>query len=157
MKNKLTRVIFFLTCLFLSLKISAAVPGCIQAQFPNTKIIHNRIVLQAPEIVNDGSVVSIGIKSAELPQNMHITTLRFYSDYRKEAVAGYKLSEGITADSIKARIRLPKSGNIYAIATLSDGRIISGEHAVKVTAGGCGGGEAMAAHIATLKKVCPSN
>ena len=156
--NKQKRRVFAPLCLALSLPVfaQAAIPGCITSQYGVSQIETNNISIKAPTIAEQGSVISIGVNEiSNLPSDVYVTELSFYNEFRKEPVAKFTLGKQTRGDSINTRFRLPESSNIYAVAVLSDGRVIGGEKHVKVTIGGCGGGGDSGSAI-KMQKVCDS-
>jgi sulfur-oxidizing protein SoxY len=137
-----------------SLAAQNQMPTCISKQYGGVQIPANRISLIAPDIAEDGSVVSVGIeKIKSLPKGNFVKELSFYNEFRTEPVATFFLSEKMMSENLKTRIRLRESSHLYAVAKLDNGELIGGISYIKVTIGGCGGGGTNDAVIQS-KKVC---
>jgi sulfur-oxidizing protein SoxY len=54
-------------------------------------------------------------------------------------VATFHLTPASGKAAVSSRMRLAKTQDIYALAALSDGKVLLGKRTVKVTIGGCGG------------------
>ena len=153
MKNPIRNLV---TLILLGLPIycMAAVPTCISKHFPEQKLVENAIKLDAPDIAENGSVISVGIESiADIPDNTYIKELTYFNEFRNEPVARFKFSEKTKGTSIKTRVRLRKSSNFYAVAKLSNGQYLAGQRFIKVTIGGCGGGEGVD-NVSNEKSIC---
>lgn len=138
----------------LSIAAQNQMPGCISKQYGNSQISTDRITLIAPDIAEDGSVVSVGIeKIKSVPQGTYVKEVSFFNEFREEPVATFFLSKNMKTENLKTRIRLRESSNLYAVARLDNGELIGGKSYIKVTIGGCGGGGTtdMVTHS---KKVC---
>jgi len=91
------------------------------------------IRISAPDVAEDGRVVSIGITSA-LPSTDRIVILVEKNPNR--IVASFTLPEG-TAPSIATRIKMNGTSDVYALVRAS-GRFFFARREVRVTVGGCG-------------------
>jgi len=118
----------------------AELPACITEHYAGKSITQNSLILDAPDIAENGAVVSIGIKDFISDVARRVKKVSFYNEFRKEPVASFILGENTRIAGLKTRMRLRESSNIYAIAELDNGELISGESYVKVTIEGCGGG-----------------
>lgn len=128
------------TALFTAGSVQAGVPDAIKAKYA-TDIIEGQIKLKAPELAENGTVVPVSIKQANLPENANVKEIAFYSANNTQCpIATYKLTPAMLSEGIGTRIKLAQTTNLYAIARLDNGQVISGERKVKVTIGGCGGG-----------------
>lgn len=146
--------LIFLIGLGIPVGALAAVPNCIAKHYPGKTIQDKRINVKAPDIAEDGSVVSIGIESIKnMPDNTQIREVSFYNEFRDQPVARFAFGGNVKGDSIKTRVRLRESSHFYAVATLSNGDILAGRRFVKVTIGGCGGGGS-AGSISNAKNIC---
>ena len=135
------------TFIYSSLLISALLSSSAQAVLPdalktkfNTEIIEGRITISAPNLAENGGVIPVKISSVDVPDHTQVREIAFYSGNNTTCpIASYKLSPSMLSEGLGTRIKLAKTTNIYALATLADGRILAGEKQVKVTIGGCGG------------------
>lgn len=129
-------------------------PACVSKHYGGTEISSNGIDLIAPDIAEDGAVVSIGIdKIKSLPKGSFVQEISFYNEFREEPVATFFLSRQMRSNNLKTRIRLRESSNLYAVARLNNGQLMGGKSFIKVTNGGCGG-DGNARFISISKKVC---
>ena len=119
----------------------AILPTCISKHYGGIKIPADGIKLNAPDIAENGSVVSIGIDRIDsVPQGNYVREISFFNEFRKEPVARFMLSRKIKSENLKTRIRLRGSSNLYAVAVLDNGKVLGGKSHIKLTAEGCGGG-----------------
>lgn len=92
------------------------------------------LVLQAPEIAENGSVVRVGAQS-----NIAGTTqLALVVEKNPNALAAlFDIPEGTDAN-VSTNVKMGQSSNVYALARAGDKFFYSVKE-VKVTLGGCGG------------------
>ncbi len=142
MKTIIQATISLLISILLSTNyVYANLPKNIIAAFPSANIAPSGIVLKAPDIAENGAVVNISIMQISVnKKNIHVKEIWLFDHSRPAPIAHYKLGPNALAEGISSRYKLIKSSVIYAIALLSDGTMISGNKAIKVTIGGCGGG-----------------
>jgi predicted secreted protein len=153
MKTQLTILIF--SGLFLSQNYAlAGLPACISKHYPGKTITHQAIVLDAPDIAENGEVVSIAVKGIRnIDAERIVRKISFYNEFRDEPVARFMLGENTHLDGLKTRFRLRESSNIFAVAELDNGQLISGASFIKVTIEGCGGG-GLPTSSGKAKRVC---
>jgi len=140
-KQKLS-ILLLIAGSFVLNQAQASLPDALVKKFPSAQIKENQIKLRAPNLAEEGSVVPVKIGSIALPNSdVHITEVSFYSEHNTTCpLSRYKLSPAMLGEGLGARIKLPKTTVIHAIAKLSNGDVISGQKKIKVTVGGCGGG-----------------
>ena len=156
MKNIKYIISFIILSVLTSLSYATQnqLPVCISKHYGGTTIASDQISLIAPDIAEDGSVVSIGIdKIKPLPKDTFIQEVSFYNEFRDEPLATFFLSKQMRGENLKTRIRLRESSNLYAVAKLDNGQLMGGKSFIKVTIGGCGGGGSGTSFSKT-KKVC---
>ena len=92
------------------------------------------LVLQAPEIAENGSVVRVGAQS-----NLANTTqISFVVEKNPSALAAmFDIPAGTDAN-VSTNIKMGQSSNVYAVAKAGD-KFFYAIKEVKVTLGGCGG------------------
>ena len=92
------------------------------------------LILQAPEIAENGSVVRIGAQS-----NLANTTqISFVVEKNPSALAAmFDIPAGTDAN-VSTNIKMGQSSNVYALAKVGD-KFFYAVKEVKVTLGGCGG------------------
>lgn len=92
------------------------------------------VVLQAPEIAENGAVVRIGAQS-NVPGT---TQIAFVVEKNPNALAAlFDVPEGTDAN-VSTNVKMGQSSNVYAVAKAGDKFFYSAKE-VKVTLGGCGG------------------
>jgi len=92
------------------------------------------IVINAPDIAENGAVVPVGIRS-NLPKTEYIALL---VEKNPSTLAGaYNLLEGAEAD-VSMRIKMGQSSDVIAVVK-ADGKYYTAKKEIKVTLGGCGG------------------
>ena len=92
------------------------------------------LVLQAPEIAENGSVVRVGLQS-NLPNT---TQIAFIVEKNPSALAAmFDIPAGTDAN-VSTNIKMGQSSNVYALAKVGD-KFFYAVKEVKVTLGGCGG------------------
>lgn len=101
----------------------------------------DKLKLELPLIAENGAVVPIKVES-ELPMTPddYVKSLYIISDKNRRPL---NAKVNFTPDSGKAyfaaNLRLGASGNVRAIAEMSNGTLYMAMQEVKVTVGGCGG------------------
>jgi len=92
------------------------------------------LVLQAPEIAENGAVVRIGAQS-NIPGT---TQVAFVVEKNPAALAAvFNIPAGTDA-SVSTNVKMGQSSNVYAVAKAGD-KFFYAVKEVKVTLGGCGG------------------
>lgn len=99
-----------------------------------TPVESKDVILQAPEIAENGNVVRIGAQS-----NMAGTTqLAFVIEKNPNALAAvFEIMPGTDAN-LSTNVKMGQSSNVYALARVGD-KYFYAVKEVKVTLGGCGG------------------
>jgi len=138
------KIIAQLLVLFLvsfSMLAQAKISNSILSQLNIASTIPGKIKLNAPDIAENGSTVSITIDSIAVDDdNVFVESVYIFSSLRKKAVAHFKLGKAVIPENIQTRIKLGKTATVSVLAMLSDGRVLSAKKQIKVTIGGCGGG-----------------
>lgn len=93
------------------------------------------LVLQAPEIAENGSVVRVALQS-NLP---NITQIAFIVEKNPSALAAMFDIPAGTEANVATNIKMGQSSSVYALAKVGD-KYFYAVKEVKVTLGGCGGG-----------------
>ena len=97
-------------------------------------IASNDITVSAPDIAENGAVVSVKVKTT-LPK---VESISIYVPVNAFPLsASYILSNQMEA-SITGRIKMAKTADIVAVVK-SNGKLYTAKKGVKVTLGGCGG------------------
>lgn len=94
----------------------------------------NEIVVEAPDIAENGAVVSITVKSkAANTQQISI----FVPENANPLCANYILTDSIDG-FVTGRIKMRKTSDVVAVVKAGD-KLLTAKKPVKVTLGGCGG------------------
>jgi sulfur-oxidizing protein SoxY len=106
----------------------------VKAMGGGTAVESKDVVLQAPEIAENGSVVRIGAQS-NVPGT---TQVAFVVEKNPNALAAlFEIPEGTDAN-VSTNVKMGQSSNVYAVAKAGD-KVFYSVKEVKVTLGGCGG------------------
>jgi sulfur-oxidizing protein SoxY len=92
------------------------------------------IAIEAPDIAENGAVVSVTIKS-KLPKTEQISVL--VPENTTPLCASYLMTED-TDSFITGRIKMRKTSDVVAVVK-AGGKLLTTKKPVKVTLGGCGG------------------
>ncbi|WP_309680767.1 thiosulfate oxidation carrier protein SoxY [Polaromonas sp.] len=92
------------------------------------------LVLQAPEIAENGNVVRVGAQS-NLPNTTQIALVVEKNPNARAAV--FDIPAGTDAN-VSTNLKMGQSSNVYALAKVGD-KFFYAVKEVKVTLGGCGG------------------
>jgi len=107
----------------------------LQTLLGNNKVVESKdVMLDAPDIAEDGSVVSIGIDTTIKNAD---SLMLFVPKNNRPLTAIIGLSD-ITDPGYKIRIKMAKSSPVTAVVK-ANGKLYSATKNVKVTLGGCGG------------------
>ena len=121
----------------------AMIPKHISSSLNSSSIIEHRIKVKAPDIAENGAVVSVSVGEVLLDKpDIHVTNIWIFDQSHPKHIAAFKLTPRTLATGISTRIKLGGTSDVYIVAKLSDGRFISGQKRIKVSIGGCGGGGA---------------
>jgi sulfur-oxidizing protein SoxY len=108
--------------------------GALKALYGKTPEASDKVVLDAPEIAENGAVVPISVTTA-LPGVTSIAIIVAGNPF--PLAAHYVIPEGTSA-AVANRLKLAKTTNIIALVE-AGGKVYSATKEVKVTVGGCGG------------------
>ncbi|MBU0601289.1 MAG: thiosulfate oxidation carrier protein SoxY [Gammaproteobacteria bacterium] len=92
------------------------------------------IMLNAPDIAENGAVVPVGVKSS-LPGTEFIAIL--IEKNPSMLAASFTLPDGTPGD-ISTRVKMGQTSSVYALVK-ADGKYFMVSKEIKVTLGGCGG------------------
>lgn len=93
------------------------------------------VTVTAPDIAENGAVVPVGVATA-LPGVQRLLILVEQNPTMLSAI--FDISDAVEAH-ISTRVKMGQSSNVYAVALMSDGKVLYAAKEVKVTLGGCGG------------------
>jgi len=112
-----------------------SVGDAIKALAGNNKPVDSKdIAIEAPDIAENGAVVSVTVKS-NLPKTEQISVL--VPENSTPLCASYLLTEQ-TDSFITGRIKMRKTSDVVAVVK-AGGKLLTTKQPVKVTLGGCGG------------------
>lgn len=100
-----------------------------------------KIAIDLPEIAENGNTVpyTVGVESpmsdSDYVKAVHVLA----SGNPGPNVASYYFTPLAGEAKVSSRMRLAKTQDIYALAELSNGKVLMSKRTVKVTIGGCGG------------------
>jgi sulfur-oxidizing protein SoxY len=106
----------------------------IKALYGKTAEESNKVVLDAPEIAENGAVVPISVSST-LGEVTSISILVAENPF--PLAASYKIPAGASA-MVGSRLKMAKTSKVTALVE-AGGKLYSATKEVKVTVGGCGG------------------
>ena len=112
-----------------------SVVEAVKALGANAPVESKDVTITAPDIAENGAVVPVGAATA-LPGVKRLLLLV----EKNPAVlsAAFEVSDAVDAN-FSTRVKMGQSSNVYAIAVMTDGRLLYAAKEVKVTLGGCGG------------------
>ena len=93
------------------------------------------VTITGPDIAENGAVVPVGVATT-LPGVKKLLVLVEKNPSVLSAM--FDVSDAVDA-SFSTRVKMGQSSNVYAIAVMTDGRLLYAAKEVKVTLGGCGG------------------
>lgn len=106
----------------------------IKALYGKTPEASDKVVLDAPEIAENGAVVPISV-STTLPDVTSIAIV--VSENPFPLAANYPIPPG-TSPTVANRLKMAKTSKVIALVASGD-KVFSASKEVKVTVGGCGG------------------
>ena len=114
---------------------AASVTDAIKALSGETNTVDSKeIVVEAPDIAENGAVVSVTIKS-KLPNTEQMSVL--VPENTNPLCASYITTDAIDG-FVTGRIKMRKTSDVIALVK-ADGKLLTAKKPVKVTLGGCGG------------------
>jgi len=93
------------------------------------------VTVSAPDIAENGAVVPVGASTA-LAGVKRLLVLVEKNPAALSAI--FEVGEMVDAN-FSTRVKMGQSSDVYAVAMMSDGRVLYAKKEVKVTLGGCGG------------------
>ena len=93
------------------------------------------VTITGPDIAENGAVVPVGCSTALTG----VRRMAIMVEKNPNALAAvFDVSDAVDAN-FSTRVKMGQSSNVYAVAIMSDGRVLYGVKEIKVTLGGCGG------------------
>lgn len=93
------------------------------------------VAVTGPDIAENGAVVPVGVATA-LPGVKRL--LLMVEKNPNTLSAAFDVSDSVDAN-FSTRVKMGQSSNVYAVAMMSDGKVLFAQKEIKVTLGGCGG------------------
>jgi sulfur-oxidizing protein SoxY len=95
----------------------------------------SEVVLQAPDIAENGAVVPI----AATVSAAGVKRVLLLVEKNPNALAGvFELTDAVEP-AVRTNVKMGQTSNVYAVAITADNKVLYAEKEVKVTLGGCGG------------------
>lgn len=118
-----------------------SVQKSIEKTFGKKPLKSGKVSLTMPEIAENGNVVPLGVAvDSPMTAEDHVTEVRLYADGNPlPDIANYRFGPHNGKVDFSLRIRLAKTQNIVAVATMNNGDSYIARRKIKVTIGGCGG------------------
>lgn len=105
----------------------------IETLISNAKFSEDAVTLDVPEIAENGYSVPISVDAPGA------TSISVFSDGNPlPNVVTFKFGPLSGSQAVSTRIRLAKTQELVAVATMEDGTLYIAKKAVRVTIGGCG-------------------
>ncbi len=115
--------------------LAASVTDAIKALVGNSNTVDsNDVVVEAPDIAENGAVVSVTIKS-KAPNTEQVSVL--VPENANPLCASY-ITTAAVDEFITGRIKMRKTSDVIAVVK-AGGKLLTAKKPVKVTLGGCGG------------------
>jgi sulfur-oxidizing protein SoxY len=93
------------------------------------------VTLTGPDIAENGAAVQV-VLASNLPG---VKRLLLLVEKNPNALsAAFAVSSDAVEPRLETRVKMNQSSNVYAVAMLSDGRVLYARKDIKVTLGGCG-------------------
>jgi sulfur-oxidizing protein SoxY len=93
------------------------------------------VTLTGPDIAENGAVVPVGA-STTLPGVKRLLLL--VEKNPSALAAAFDITDAIEP-SVNTRVKMGQSSNVFAVAMMTDGKMLYASKEIKVTLGGCGG------------------
>ena len=110
-------------------------PEVVKALGGGTPVESKDVVLTGPDIAENGAVVPVAV-STTLPGAKKLLLLVEKNPSVLSAV--FDVTDAIEP-SFNTRVKMGQTSNVYAVAMMSDGKVLYAQKEIKVTLGGCGG------------------
>ena len=113
---------------------ASAVDDAIKAFTGGAELAEGGVVLDIPEIAENGNAVPISLSADGAVAILVVST-----ENPLPGVAKFRFGPLAASSSGSTRIRLARSQDVIAVAKMEDGTFRRASASVKVTVGGCGG------------------
>jgi len=112
-----------------------SLPDVLKALGASAPVESKEIVLQGPDIAENGAVVPIGASTAL----GGVKRMLLLVEKNPSALSAMFEFTDAVEPAVATRVKMGQSSNVYAVALTGDGRVLYAQKEVKVTLGGCGG------------------
>jgi sulfur-oxidizing protein SoxY len=111
------------------------VADAVKAYGGSAPVESKEVSITGPDIAENGAVVPLGAASTAAG----VKRLMVMVEKNPNALAAmFEFTDGVEP-SVKTRVKMGQSSDVYAVAMMNDGRVLYAKKEVKVTLGGCGG------------------
>ena len=111
------------------------IPDLMKALGGGTPVESKDVTVTGPDIAENGAVVPIGASTALAGVKR---MLLLVEKNPSVLTALFDVTDAVDT-SFSTRVKMGQSSNVYAVAMMSDGKVLFAQKEVKVTLGGCGG------------------
>ena len=98
-------------------------------------VVSRDVVITGPDIAENGAVVPVGVSTA-LPGVKRLLLLVEKNPSMLSAI--FDVTDAVEAN-LSTRVKMGQSSNVFAVAIMTDAKVLYAVKEVKVTLGGCGG------------------
>jgi len=106
----------------------------LKALYGKTDVIEDKVKVKAPSPANSGGSIPV-----EVVADGDFKTLALFQDVNPESTVMVLDLNETTVPKMSVKIKMKKSGTIYAIAEGKDGKLYQGKITIEVALGGCEG------------------
>lgn len=120
----------------------ASLPPQLTQDWKPQHIYEATLTIRAPELAESGASVPIEILEIKPPEpGVFVRELRLYVDSDLSKPIASFVFDSSAVPTANLRIKLGQTSTVYAYARLSNGNVLTSSKQIKVTIGGCGGGD----------------
>jgi sulfur-oxidizing protein SoxY len=114
--------------------------AAIKRAFGSRRIQSGRVKIEIPQIAENGNVVPVTINVESLmTADDYVKRIHLFSEHNPlPDIVEFELGPHNGKARVSTRVRLTKSQNVLAVATLNDDTLWSTQALVEVTVSGCG-------------------
>ena len=114
--------------------------AAIKRAFGERRIQSGRVKIEIPQIAENGNVVPVTIEvESPMTADDYVKRIHLFSEHNPlPDMVEFELGPHNGKARVSTRVRLAKSQNVLAVATLNDDTLWSAQAIVEVTVSGCG-------------------
>ncbi len=114
--------------------------AAIKRAFNGRRIQPGRVKIEIPQIAENGNVVPVAIEvESPMTADDYVKRIHLFSEHNPlPDMVEFELGPHNGKARVSTRVRLAKSQNVLAVATLNDDTLWSAQAVVEVTVSGCG-------------------